>query len=65
VDESKESLHTSLGDVKERMFAMQPSGRLLKSTTTLCVIVTVCGVLKGRRRGVTVYKGSERRRMIR
>jgi len=31
VDETRESLHTSLGDMKERIMAMQPSERLLKS----------------------------------
>jgi len=32
VDETRESLHASLGDVKERIVAMQPSGRLLNSS---------------------------------
>lgn len=32
VDETRESLQASLGDVKERIVAMQPSGRLLNSS---------------------------------
>lgn len=35
VDETKESLPTSRGDVKDRTFAMQSSGRLQNSTPPL------------------------------